>query len=48
MPTKINRYEVRTDFTKFTNKIKHLADLDQQQEQVHPQANINEPAINES
>ena len=33
---------------KFTNKIRHIADLDQQQEQVHPQVNHNEPTINEN
>ena len=27
-PTDINWYEVRKDFTKFNNKIRHLADLD--------------------
>ena len=47
-PTDINWYKVRKDFTKFANKIRHLADLDQQQEQVHPQVNSNEPTINES
>ena len=45
-PTDINWYEVRKCFTKFTNKIRHIADLDQQQEQVHPQVNSNEPTIN--
>ena len=30
------------------NKIRHLADLDQQQEQVDPQVNIDEPTINEN
>ena len=29
--TDTNCYEVRKDFIKFTNKIRHLADLDQQQ-----------------
>ena len=33
-PTDINWYEVCKGFTKFTNKIRHLADFDQQQEQV--------------
>ena len=47
-PTDINWYEVRKDFTKFTNKIRHLADLDQQQEQVHPQVKSNEPTTNEN
>ena len=47
-PTDINWYEVRKDFTKFTNKIRYIADLDQQQEQVHPQVNSNEPTINEN
>ena len=47
-PTDINWYEVRKDFTKFTNKIRHIADLDQQQEQVYPQVNSNEPTINEN
>ena len=47
-PTDINWYEVCQDFTKFTNKIRHIADLDQQQEQVHPQVNSNEPTINEN
>ena len=47
-PTGINWYEVRKDFTKFTNKIRHLADLDEQQEQVHPQVNSNEPTIKEN
>ena len=47
-PTDINWYEVRKDFPKFTNKIRHIADLDQQQEQVHPQFNSNEPTINEN
>ena len=45
-PTDINWYEVRKDFTKFTNKIRRLADLDQQQEQVHPQVKSNEPTTN--
>ena len=47
-PTDINWYEVRKDFTKFTNKIRHLADLDQQQEQVLHQTNSNEPTTNEN
>ena len=47
-PTDINWYEVRKDFTKFTNKIRHLADLDQQQEQVHPQVKSNKPTTNEN
>ena len=47
-PTDINWYEVRKDFTKFTNKIRHHAGLDQQQEKVHPQVNSNEPTINEN
>ena len=47
-PTDINWYEVRKDFKKFTNKIRHLADLDQQQEQVHPQVKSNEPTTNEN
>ena len=47
-PADINCYEVRIDFTKFTYKTRHLADLDQQQEQVHPQVNSNEPIINEN
>ena len=48
IPTDINWYEVRKDFTKFINKIRYLADLDQQQEQIHPQVNSNEPTINEN
>ena len=47
-PTDINWYEVRKDFTKFTNKIRHLPDLDQQQESVHPQVKSNEPTTNEN
>ena len=47
-PADINWYEVRKDFTKFTKKIRHLADLDQQQEQVHPQVKSNEPTTNEN
>ena len=47
-PADINWYEVRIDFTKFTYKIRHLADLDQQQEPVYPQVNSNEPTINEN
>ena len=43
-PTGINWYEVRKHF----NKIRHIADLDQQQEQVQPQVNSNEPSINEN
>ena len=31
-PTDINWYEVRKDFTKLTNKIRHLADSNQQQD----------------
>ena len=46
VPTDINWYEVRKAFTKFTNKIRHLADLDQQQEQVHPQVKSTEPTAN--
>ena len=46
--TDINWYEVCKDFTKFTNKFRHLADLDRQQEQVQPQVNSNEPTINEN
>ena len=46
-PTDINWYEIRKDFTKFTNKIRHLADLDQQQEQVYPQVKSSEPTTNE-
>ena len=45
-PTDINWYEVDKGFTKFTNKIRRLADLDQQQEQVNPQVNSNERTIN--
>ena len=40
-PTDIHWYEVRKDFTKFTNKIRHLADLDQKQEPVHPEVKSN-------
>ena len=40
-PTDINWYEVRKDFTKFTNKIRHLTDLDQKQEPVHPEVKSN-------
>ena len=47
-PTDIKWHEVRKDFTKFTNKIRHIADLDQQQEQVHPQVNHNEATITEN
>ena len=47
-PTDINWYEVRKDFTKFTNKIRHLADSEQQQEPVHPQVKSNEPTTNEN
>ena len=36
-----------TKFTKFTNKFRHLANLDQQQEQVQPQVKNNEPITNE-
>ena len=45
-PTDINWYEVRKDFTKFTNKIRDLADLDQQQKPVHPRVKSNEPTTN--
>ena len=47
-PTDINWYKVCKDFTKFTNKIRHLADLDQQQEQVQPQVKSNEATTNEN
>ena len=47
-PTDINWYEVRKDFTKFNNKIRHPADLDQQQEQVHLQVKSNEPNTNKN
>ena len=47
-PTDINWYEVHKDFTKFTNKIRHIADLDQQQAQVHPKVNSNEPTVNKN
>ena len=47
-PADINWYEVCIDFTKFTYKIRHLTDLDQQQEPVYPQVNSNEPTINEN
>ena len=47
-PTDINWYEVRKGFTKFTNKTRHIADLDQQQEQVHTQVNINEPTVSKN
>ena len=43
-PTDINWYEVRKDFTKFNNKIRHPADLNHQQEQVHLQVKSNEPS----
>ena len=46
-PRDINWYKVRKDFTKFSNKIRHLADLDQQ-ESVLPQVNSNEPTVNEN
>ena len=46
--TDINWYEVRKDITRFTNKIRHFAVLDQQQEHVHPQVNSNEPTINDN
>ena len=53
----INWYEIRKDFTKSTNKIRLLTDLVQQQEftdlvqqqhQVHPQVNSNEPTSDEN
>ena len=47
-PVDINWYEVCKDFTKFTNKVRHLADLDQQQEQLYTQVNSNESTINEN
>ena len=47
-PTDINWYEVCKDFTKFISKIRDLADLDQQQEQVHPPVKSNEPTTNEN
>ena len=56
-PTMITWYEIRKDFTKSTNKIRLLTDLVQQQEfadlvqqqhQVHPQVNSNEPTIDEN
>ena len=47
-PTHINWYEVRKHFTKFTNKVRHIADLAQQQEQVHSQVNSKEATINEN
>ena len=48
VPTDINWYDIRKDFTKFTNKVRHHADLDQQQEQVHPQFKSTEPTTNEN
>ena len=42
-PTDNNWYEVRKDFIKFTNIIRHFADLDQQQEEVNPQVKSNKP-----
>ena len=44
-PTDNNWYEVRKNFIKFTNIIRHFADLDQQQEEVHPQVKSNKPTI---
>ena len=41
-------FQLILNFTKFTNKIRQLADLDQQQEQVHPRVNSNKPTINEN
>ena len=35
-------------FAKFTNKIRHLADSDKQQEPIHPQVKSNEPTTNEN
>ena len=46
--TDINWYEVHKDLTKFTIKIRHLADLDQQQEQVNRQINGNERTISKN
>ena len=47
-PTDNNWYEVRKDFIKFTNIIRHFPDLDQQQEEVHPQVKSNKPTTNEN
>ena len=44
----INWYDVRKDFTKFTNKIRHVADSEQQQEPIHPQVKSNEPTTNQN
>ena len=45
-PKDINWCKICKVFPKFTNKIRHLADLDQQQEQGQSQVNSNEPIIN--
>ena len=47
-PADINWYKVCKNFTKFTSKVRHLADLEQHRKQVHPHVNSNEPTINES
>ena len=47
-PTDINWYKVCKDFTKFTNKFRYLANLDQQRKQVQPQVKSNEPTTNEN
>ena len=47
-PKDINWCKICKVFPKFTNKIRHLADLDQQQEQVHPQVKSNKPTTNEN
>ena len=45
-PKDINWCKICKVFPKFINKIRHLADLDQQQEQGQSQVNSNEPIIN--
>ena len=45
-PKDINWCKICKVFPKLTNKIRHLVDLDQQQEQGQSQVNSNEPIIN--
>ena len=39
-PRDIEWYKVSINFKKFTNKINHLVDLDQKQQQVHRQVTV--------
>ena len=47
-PIDINWHKVCKEFTKLSSKIRHLVDLDQQQEQVHPHVKSNEATTNKN